>query len=144
MNGLLKSCPLCICGEILSSKHLFNDEAMLRKPWYLQVGLHVGCFWIWLCKPLRNLLGCSFADPSPASKTSHTLARTPHHHPIPTPPHSTPEGETLPHSTPPLPLGGGCQNLERGSYMVANPYIWYRILIYGTESLYMAPNPYIW
>ena len=71
------------------------------KPWYLQVWLHVGCFGIWLCRRLRNRLGCSLADPSPASKTSHTLAHTPHHHPIPTPPHSTPEGETLPHSSPP-------------------------------------------
>ena len=26
VNGLLKSCPLCICGEILSSKHIFNDD----------------------------------------------------------------------------------------------------------------------
>ena len=29
---IVKSCPLYICGEILISKRIFNDEAMLRKP----------------------------------------------------------------------------------------------------------------
>ena len=43
VNGFV-SCPLCICGEIIYSRYTFDGGLMLRKAWYLQLGLHVYYF----------------------------------------------------------------------------------------------------